>query len=111
MLIERSDSRHWHQGPIFGYRRGKTAITVNVAHSSWAIDELLLAFLRRNEQPHLGGRTLRQYFPKLSRLEQRDRRVVYEVLFGLRREGDKARVVVREVSEVGRGLRTHNATS
>jgi len=36
-MIERGDSRRWYQGPIFSYHLDNAQITVNVAHSSWAI--------------------------------------------------------------------------
>lgn len=36
-MTDRDDNLQWYQGPFFRYRRGKQAISVNVAHSSWPI--------------------------------------------------------------------------
>ena len=71
------------------------------------VDELLLPFLRTDEERDLRCRALREDFAELTQLEERDRGIVPEVLLGLRGERHESRVVIREVGEVRRGGRVH----
>lgn len=64
---------------------------------------MLLALVAADEEADLGGGALSEDLAELAELEERDGRVVPEVVLGLGRESDQPRVVVREVAEVGGG--------
>ena len=74
------------------------------------VDELLLPRLGTDEEPDFRRGALREHFAELAQLEERHGGVVPEVLLGLRREGDEARVVMREVGEVRRRVRGHGGS-
>jgi hypothetical protein len=72
-----------------------------------AIDERLLGLVRQRQETDLRSRALGEHLGEEAQLRDAGRRVAREVLLGLRGEGHEARVVMREIGEVRRGMARH----